>query len=529
MKHFIFSKLLVALLMMFCCCTTIMASDVVIVDGFKYLIDSEKCEATLLANDYEGEISIPAKFTYNGVEFYVGSLGAHCFEASSITKVDIPASVHSLGQSCFEHCKISTISIPNSVTEIGSYCFSYCDNLFEVKLPSNLKRISSNCFSSCQNLGKIEIPQSVKFLENSCFISSGIKKIKLSETITEIGDMAFALTPISEIEIPNSVTKIGAQCFSGCEYLKSIKIPSSVIELESSCFNNCKQLEKAIISAALKEMKDYMFDNCSSLREIALPSSLEMIDYGAFGYCSSLECIIIPSSVKKIKSFAFNGCDKLIKVVCFAKNPPVLDSYSFEALSSKILYVPNKSLSEYKSTNIWNGFGIIQSADEEINPGTLSSCSTPNLTFFSGNLSFESSTPGAEYHYTIKDSDVATDKYNTDGKVQLNGKLDISVYATADGYKASDKATATLYWLNAEGGDDTNNINLVKTRGVMVTTDSDITISGLNDGEVITFFSVNGVNLGSAKAVQGVLHFAKPNESIVIDKIKGNDLKIAIK
>lgn len=144
-----------------------------------------------------------------------------------------------------------------------------------------------------------------------------------------------------------------------------------------------------------------------------------MIDYGAFGYCSSLECIIIPSSVKKIKSFAFNGCDKLIKVVCFAKNPPVLDSYSFEALSSKILYVPNKSLSEYKSTNIWNGFGIIQSADEEINPGTLSSCSTPNLTFFSGNLSFESSTPGAEYHYTIKDSDVATDKYNIEGKVQL--------------------------------------------------------------------------------------------------------------
>lgn len=144
-------------------------------------------------------------------------------------------------------------------------------------------------------------------------------------------------------------------------------------------------------------------------------------------------------------------------------------------------------------------------------------------------MNIESLLSGAEYHYTINEADVATDKYNTDGKVQLNGKLDISVYATADGYKASDKATATLYWLNAEGGDDTNNINLVKTRGVMVTTDNDITISGLNDGEVVTFYSVNGVNLGSAKAVQGVLHFAKPNESIVIAKIKGNDLKIAIK
>ena len=63
----------------------------------------------------------------------------------------------------------------------------------------------------------------------------------------------------------------------------------------------------------------------------------------------------------------------------------------------------------------------------------------------------------------------------------------------------------------------------------MVTSDSDITIFGLNDEEVVTFYSVNGVNLGSSKAVQGVLHFAKPKESIVISKIKGNDLKIAIK
>ena len=66
---------------------------------------------------------------------------------------------------------------------------------------------------------------------------------------------------------------------------------------------------------------------------------------------------------------------------------------------------------------------------------------------------------------------MATDKYNTDGQVQQNGKLDISFYATADGYKA----TATV---------------------------------------------------GSAKAQQGVLHFTKPNESIVIAKIKGNDLKM---
>ena len=113
--------------------------------------------------------------------------------------------------------------------------------------------------------------------------------------------------------------------------------------------------------------------------------------------------------------------------------------------------------------------------------------------------------------------------------MDLSACYDIECYARADGYTKSETAKATLYWLNAEGEDDTDNINLVKTRGVMVTTDNDITISGLNDGEVVTFYSVNGVNIGSAKAQQGVFHFAKPNESIVIAKIKGHDLKIAIK
>lgn len=192
-----------------------------------------------------------------------------------------------------------------------------------------------------------------------------------------------------------------------------------------------------------------------------------------------------------------------------------------------VLYVPQSGMEAYKNSRAWSGFGIYKAIEGENEP--IIACSTPVISYENGKLNFESSTSGAEYHYTINDSDVATDKYNTDGNVQLAGKLDISVYATADGYMASEKAAATLYWLNAEGGDDTNNINLVKTRGVMVTTDSDITISGLNDGEVVTFYSVNGVNLGSAKAVQGVLHFAKPNESIVIAKIRGNDLKIAIK
>ena len=58
-------------------------------------------------------------------------------------------------------------------------------------------------------------------------------------------------------------------------------------------------------------------------------------------------------------------------------------------------------------------------------------------------LKFACETAGAKYHYTINDKDMATDALSEDGKVSLSAAYNISVYATADGYTASEKAEAT--------------------------------------------------------------------------------------
>lgn len=439
MRQFTISKLLIAFLLMLCCGTAV-ASDFVTVDGFKFLVDTDKDEATLLANGYSGEVVVPEKVTWEGVDYPVVAFSDQCFYNSSVSTVKIPNTVVILGEACFKSSGIQSIEIPSSVTMLGKDCFSQCEYLYNVILPNSITKIPYSCFWYCSSLASIKIPSSV----------------------TSIGSYAFAYSHgLHNIELSEGIISLGLGCFSDCTNLKTLKLPKSLEELGNDVFNG---------STNLKEIR------------------------------------------------------------CDALNPPSIGSRQ-DGFSRQdcILSVPQASIEFYKQNSWWGGFGIINAIEIEGDNEDAKPCSTPTITYTLGNLSFESSTPGAEYHYTIKDADVATDKYNTDGKVQLNGKLDISVYATADGYKASDNATATLYWLNAEGGDDTNNINLVKTRGGMVTTDNDITISGLNDGEVVTFYSVNGVNLGSAKAVQGVLHFAKPNESIVIVKIKGNDLKIAIK
>lgn len=477
-------------------------------------------------------------------------IASYAFDnCSKLASLSLPSSLQCIEDNAFKGCnslsKINISSLESWMT-ISLYEWSWPNGIHlflneseieNLVIPSSVKIINDYAFFNCRYIRSISIPSSVVKINNGAFAYCDLGAVELPNGISELGNRLFyGCNSLEDVKLPSNLKKIGDEAFAYCQALNSIVLPDGVTELGNNVFTGCKSLEDVKLPSNLKKMGEYVFSFCSSLKKVLLPEMLFEIPKGAFRGCSSVY-VSIPENINTIGAEAFESCEKMT-LVCPWVLPITINEYVFHDkywgiydLSNCTLYVPKGSYEAYRTADVWKKFGVIKTigSDEPQEPKDPEPCSAPTITYTSGNLSFESSTPGAEYHYTINDADVATDKYNTDGKVQLNGKLDISVYATADGYKASDKATATLYWLNTEGGDDTNNINLVKTRGVMVTTDSDITISGLNDGEVITFYSVNGVNLGSAKAVQGVLHFAKPNESIVIAKIKGSDLKIAIR
>lgn len=477
----------------------------------------------------------------------VEAIGSEAFYyCSSLQKIVIPKSVKTIEFRTFMGCEnLKKVELPDELNEISSQAFNYCSKLDYIKFPTKLASISEDAFKNCNALSNIDIPSLESWMNISqdshwCtavhLLLNGeeITNLVIPNSVKVIKDNAFYNCGyIKTVIFPKTVEKINNWAFHGCASLTSVDLNDEINELGWGAFYNCTSLENVKFPARLKTIGRIAFAYCSSLKKAVLPNEIEKLDQGAFANCSSLYYVSIPESVNAIGRGVFSGCENLKALSCFWAKPIAISLAVFEEFdfNNCTLYVPNGSYDAYRTADVWKDFGAIKTIDSEgpQEPKDPEPCSAPTISYTSGNLSFESSTLGAEYHYTINDADVVTDKYNTDGQVQLNGKLDISVYATADGYKASDKATATLYWLNAEGGDDTNNINLVKTRGVMVTTDNDITISGLNDGEVVTFYSVGGVNLGRAEAVQGVLHFAKPNENIVIAKIKGNDLKIAIK
>ena len=416
-----------------------------VIDGFRYLLDSDTKTATLLPKkegEYSGDIIIPEKIKGNdGVEYVVTSLGASCFKGcSGLTSITIPSSVTSLSESCFSVCSgLTSITIPSSVTSLGASCFKGCSGLTSIIIPSSVTSLGKSCFWNCSGLTSITIPSSVTSLGESCF--EGCRGL-------------------TSITIPSSVTSLGGYCFYGCSGLISITIPSSVTSLGGNCFLYCQKLETVYFEGK---------------------------------YCkSNYEDLNIPTT-------------SIIKVPA-----KYLQGYK------------NAFGSDYKYIYAWNP----DETGDDNKPVTQ--CSTPSISYESGKLMFACETTGAKYYYTITDTDIKSDALSENGEVSLSAAYNISVYATADGYKASDKAEATLYWVNANLDTGTN-INMVKTRGVVASAhDGIITLSGLDNGEVVKFYATDGKYLGSSVAANGAASYAV-NESLVIAKVGKDSIKIAVK
>ena len=553
-----------------------------VIDGLRYMLDSDTKTATLLPKmegKYSGDIIVPEKVKGNdGVEYVVTAFEYRCFcDCSGLTSITIPSSVTSLGESCFAFCSgltsitipssvtslsstcfygcrgLTSITIPSSVTSLGVGCFSDCSGLTSITIPSSVTSLGASCFEYCSGLTSITIPSSVTSLSDHCFYGcSGLTSITIPSSVTSLGVGCFSdCSGLTSITIPSSVTSLGESCFSYCRGLTSITIPSSVTSLGGGCFSYCRGLTSITIPSSVTSLGNYCFSGCSGLTSITIPSSVTSLGEGCFSGCSGLTSITIPSSVTSLGGWCFQHCSSLTSITipssvtslgvgCF-ENCSGLETVYFkgkepentsrsEIPTTTIIKVPTEYLQDYKDAFgysykyifAWNPNG----SGDDTKPVTQ--CATPSVSYESGKLKFACETAGAEYHYTITDTDITSDALSEIGEVTLSAAYKISVYATADGYTASNKTEATLYWINANLDNGTN-INQVRTRGVVASAhDGIISLSGLDDGEVVKFFAADGKYLGSTVAANGAASYAV-SESLVIAKVGKDSIKIAMK
>ena len=162
----------------------------VVVDGLKFFVDTDSKEAMLYANSYSGDITVPEKFTDEGVEYTVTSFADNCFYCCySLTSITIPSSVTSLGSSCFSDCSnLTSITIPSSVTSLGNYCFANCHRLSNITIPSSVTSLGLWCFINCSNLTSITLPSFVTNVPDACFSGcSNLSSITIPSSVTSLG------------------------------------------------------------------------------------------------------------------------------------------------------------------------------------------------------------------------------------------------------------------------------------------------------------------------------------------------------
>ncbi len=334
---------------------------------------------------------------------------------------------------------------------------------------------------------------------------------------------------LTNITIPSSVTSLGDGCFYGCSGLTNISIPSSVTSLGEWCFDDCSSLTSISIPSSVTSLGETCFHNCSSLTSITIPSSVTSLGEACFQNCSSLTSITIPLSVTSLGYGCFSDCKNLTSITCKNPTPPTLDNATFDNITYLVstLYVPD--VNAYKNADGWKNFTHIEKTTPGDDDKPAEPCAKPTIDYADGQLKFTDATEGAKYHYTLTCSDVTSDKLNENGSIGLTACYDITVYATADGYKPSDKTTAKLYWVKADGSLTTDNINAAKMRGVVVAAENGIvTVSGLSDGEKVEFYAIDGKLIGAQKASGSTVSIAT-SEHVVICKMGGSSIKILVK
>lgn len=306
---------------------------------------------------------------------------------------------------------------------------------------------------------------------------------------------------------------------------------------------NDKKVEDYVVPDGTDEIK-LLFANCNSLKSLTLPNTVKDISNWVARNCTALKTITLSSSLEYIRNGAFAECPELRNIYIKAATPPATPPntvipprasewpFSNGTFMFATLFVPKGTLSDYKNAETWNKFANIEEIEYADAPvESKKKCSTPIISYNKGKISFTCDTESVEYISEISNTDIGT---YTSAEINVSATYNISVYAKAKGYDNSEAVTATLCWIDVDPKTEgiSNGVAEVRTRAVLIKSNGgQLTVEGINDGQIVDIYSLNGEKRGSAVGKNGAARIdtnVRPG-SIVVVKMGEKSVKVIVK
>jgi len=535
---------------------------------------SAVAEVTKSPEGYSGSIVIPELITYNGIDYTVTAIGNSAFmHCQNITSVTLPSTIKSIGKYSFQECwQLNYLNLPEGLTSIGERAFWF-SGLISVELPSTVTYIAKEAFLQCTKLlvvrSKIENPTDIyehTFMNSASggtydnptdptyvktlYVPKGTKDLYQSKTgwknfvtikETDPKNIAFADDRLRQYCVKAGLDEQGIPK----RYMLDADFDKIVTKWDANGDEELSYDEAAAITdigtifgAQLGWYNSDMYgqngnkpiwDDNIRFDEFKYFKGVTTIPYSAFYYGPTIYPTIIPEGVTKIEDYAFS--DIITEVYCYAKQVPntSADVFANLGIENVALHVPEESIGLYSEATPWNLFKNIVALEGESHGG--SKCTAPTINYSQGKLTFSCDTEGVEFVTEITDTDV---NKHYSATIQLSATYNISVYATKEGYENSETVTATLCWIDAEPKTEgiTNDIAQVRAIPVLIKSNGGIlTIEGVNDGETIEVFTLNGTKRCSAVSKNGVANICtniKPG-GVAIVRIGEKSVKVIVK
>lgn len=345
-------------------------------DVYFNVVDCEDfgSSSCLLRNAGDGGITLHIGEDVTSIPAYLAGASSASYAAKIKNVVFLGDKVESIGEGAFRYCtSLTGIDLPASVTEIGSQAFENCASFVQFTVPANVKSIGSNAFKNCAKLRVVVNLSSLTITAgdsgnggvaaNAILVTTDPNATNLTTTqdgfifyddgtdvwlIGYVGtsteltlpasfngksygiyDYAFQdNTQLTSVTIPSGVTSIGAYAFDGCSGLTSVSIGATVTEIGTYAFQDCTKITSFTLSEGLKTIGAYAFTDCDAVTEFVIPSTVTFVGRAAFYSCGALTTVTFLESEDPARTLViqdgtgtssssngvFISCSKLVSV-----------------------------------------------------------------------------------------------------------------------------------------------------------------------------------------------------------------------